>query len=372
MLQLFEVSGFRGFNEKVALDFSDVRDYQYNSNCIADNLISKMIIYGKNAIGKSNFGAAMLDISPRHPFRRPSSGFTSDEESVNDVTYLNTQNVNDYAEFRYRFRFGDNYVDYTYRKKSSFEFTYEKLKLDNQILFEYDKNYPNESDVSGISHIFPTLILPDYENVKSMLFYLLSNVALESAHPLRKTSEFIDEMLMLRSSDVRFSRYFSAPMFIKQDGVLEEFESFLYDTGVTEKLVLLKDNDDRERLYFNTTPPLPFFQVASSGTKTLFDFFVVYKHAKLNNTSLLFVDEFDLFYHFELAEKLVKMLEKLDDTQVIITSHNTKLLTNRIMRPDCYFIMTKDKLTSLANATHRELREGHNLEKLYMSGEFNG
>jgi hypothetical protein len=42
------------------------------------------------------------------------------------------------------------------------------------------------------------------------------------------------------------------------------------------------------------------------------------------------------------------------------------------MRPDCYFILTGEKLTSFANATNRELREGHNLEKLYMSGEFNG
>lgn len=64
------------------------------------------------------------------------------------------------------------------------------------------------------------------------------------------------------------------------------------------------------------------------------------------------------------------MLEEMSWCQKILTSHNTNLLTNRIMRPDCYFILTKDKLTSLANATKRELREGHNLEKLYMSGEF--
>jgi AAA15 family ATPase/GTPase len=83
----------------------------------------------------------------------------------------------------------------------------------------------------------------------------------------------------------------------------------------------------------------------------------------------LFIDEFDSYYHFELAENIVTLLEQ-KSAQVIITSHNTKLLSNRIMRPDCYFILTKEKLVSFANATDRELREGHNLEKLYMNGEF--
>lgn len=86
----------------------------------------------------------------------------------------------------------------------------------------------------------------------------------------------------------------------------------------------------------------------------------------------MFIDEFDAFYHYELAESIVKLLEKMPQTQVILTSHNTNLLTNRIMRPDCYFILSDNKLTSFANATNRELREGHNLEKLYKSGEFDG
>jgi hypothetical protein len=64
------------------------------------------------------------------------------------------------------------------------------------------------------------------------------------------------------------------------------------------------------------------------------------------------------------------MLETQQNYQTILTSHNTNLLSNRIMRPDCYFILTPDKLVSFANATDRELREGHNLEKLYVSGEF--
>ena len=152
--------------------------------------------------------------------------------------------------------------------------------------------------------------------------------------------------------------------------ILKEFESFLHSAGIEDNLVVKTDNDGIKRLYFDTETPLPFFKVASNGTKALYTFFYWYKTAK--DVSLMFIDEFDAFYHFELSESIVAMLENMSDTQIILTSHNTNLLTNKIMRPDCYFILTKNRLTSLANATDRELREGHNLEKLYMSGEFNG
>lgn len=73
-----------------------------------------------------------------------------------------------------------------------------------------------------------------------------------------------------------------------------------------------------------------------------------------------------------MADKLVQYLKtRYTDCQVVLTTHNTNLMTNHLMRPDCLFILSRDgRLTALCDATERELREGHNLEKLYIGGEF--
>ena len=97
MLKLFEVSGFKSFKETVRMDFSDIRDYKFNSHCITNNLISKAIIYGKNAIGKSNFGLALFDVV---------SHLSSKNVTPNMYDYyLNASSLSDYAEFRYVFEF---------------------------------------------------------------------------------------------------------------------------------------------------------------------------------------------------------------------------------------------------------------------------
>lgn len=44
---------------------------------------------------------------------------------------------------------------------------------------------------------------------------------------------------------------------------------------------------------------------------------------------------------------------------------------NGILRPDCYFLMEGNRVRAFSDLTERELREGHNLEKLYRGGEFN-
>ena len=364
MLKLFEVMGFKNFKDRITLDFSDVRDYKFNPACITNHLIGKMIVYGKNSIGKSNLGLAIFDIV---------SHLSSKNVTPNLYDYyLNVEAPTDYAEFHYIFVFGENTTDYTYRKNAKQDLIYEKLCIDDQLLYEY--NYKtNAGNLDGIRSLTPTLNL-SMQDVDSILKYVISNTVLDDDHPLRQMQRYVNSMLWFRNLDenryigykTKSNDYYD---FIFEPAILKEFEQFLHAAGIAEGLTVNRDHDDKQRLYFDTATPLPFFRVASSGTKALYNFFYWYKTAK--DVSMMFIDEFDAFYHYELAETIVSLLEKMSQTQVILTSHNTNLLTNRIMRPDCYFILTQGRISSLANATSRELREGHNLEKLYMSGEFN-
>ena len=365
MLKLFEVSGFKNFKDTVTLDFSDVRDYKFNSQCITDHLIGKAIIYGKNSIGKTNLGLALFDLVSHLSSKNVTPGLYD--------YYLNVASLNNYAEFHYVFVFGTDQIDYRYRKDEKQSLIYEKLILNGNMLFEYDYS-KKRGNTDGIKALAPTLNWA-FQDMDCILKYVINNTVLEDAHPLRQMMRFVTKMLWFRSLDEnRYIGYKSKSDdyydFIFEPATLKEFETFLHAAGVEDNLTVKKDTDGKRRLYFDTETPLPFFRVASSGTKALYTFFYWYKTAK--DASFMFIDEFDAFYHYELAESIVMILEKMPNTQVIITSHNTNLLTNRIMRPDCYFILTKDKLTSFANATTRELREGHNLEKLYMSAEFNG
>lgn len=365
MLKRFEVTGFKNFKETLAIDFTDVRDYKFNTECITDGMIGKMIVYGKNSVGKSNLGLAVFDIVTHIS--------TSKYDPELYDYYLSSDGETYVAEFKYTFQFGNDTVVYSYTKNGQRELMFESVEINGEFLFSY-QYLKGEGEYGSIRKLAPTLKL-DSLNVPSVFRYVVNNTSLSKDHPLVRTIDFVDHMLWFRSinnsNSIRHrSKSENYYTFIRDRNILSEFQEFLHNAGIKESLDIKKEPDGTMALYFATSSPMPFFKVASSGTKALYTFFYWYKTAK--DVSLLFIDEFDAFYHYELAESIVRLLEKLPRTQVILTSHNTNLLTNRIMRPDCYFILSDNKLTSFANATDRELREGHNLEKLYKSGEFDG
>ena len=365
MLRYFSVSGYKNFDRPVELDFSDARDYQFNGNCINNGLLGKIIIYGKNASGKSNFAQALADIYSILPGK--SAGY---EKGL----YLNIHNTNGYAEFTYVFQFDNDTVEYIYRKTAPLKMIYEQVSLNGQLLFCFDRHNPGGLEAPGLKELAPTLNLA-FENVENVFGYVIANTPLDSGHPLRKVRAFVDCVKLDAFSEGlnSYTEVYSELVANTAGVFIELLTELLQLAGVSDQLTVLEDLTGKKGLFFDTVPPMPFTQAASSGTKALCSLSMLYAAAKFGGAgrpALFILDEFDAFYHHELAERIVKMFLEYPHVQVVFTSHNTSLLSNRFMRPDCFFIMTHNKLTSFANATQRELREGHNLEKLFVGGEF--
>ena len=58
--------------------------------------------------------------------------------------------------------------------------------------------------------------------------------------------------------------------------------------------------------------------------------------------------------------------------QIFTTTHNTDLMSNGLLRPDGYFLLENNSIKAIADLTDKELRQAHNLQKMYKAGAFNG
>lgn len=364
-LTYFSVENFKNFSKLFYIDFSKVKDYGFNTSCLKDNIIKNAIIYGKNAVGKTNFGFALFDIT-YHLVDK-----LKDPRVL--INYLNADSEKKEASFCYKFQNKNDVFVYSYRKTNAEHLTYECLSVNGKLVFSFDFQ-EGKGDFSHLSEFGLNTLNWKYRDKDiSLIRYMANNLALSSDHPIMKIMNFVNGMLWFCSFGngnqyVGFSsKLEQIPDFIIKEGYVAEFQDFLNQNGVNESITKAVNPDGSSSLYFKHKRLIPL-SMASSGTNALIAFFYWYKHSK--GISFLFIDEFDAFYHYELAENIVKLLRDKIPVQTVLTSHNTSLMTNRFMRPDCYFILTADKIVSLPYATDRELRQGHNLEKLYMNGEF--
>lgn len=79
----------------------------------------------------------------------------------------------------------------------------------------------------------------------------------------------------------------------------------------------------------------------------------------------------DSLFWKKAVEKLI-LLRDSGDFTVILHTHNTALISNDLLRPDCYFVWDSEteKAVPFHRLTDKELRKEHNLEKMYRAGAF--
>ena len=368
MLKKFSVENFKGFRDKITFDIGSPSNYGFHPEVIEGSCITKGIIYGINGCGKSNLGLAIFDVITH---------LTDKQKLLQSYDfYLNMSGRKSFAEFEYAFIFDRHELVYKYCKTSVDVLKEESLSIDGKEVIYYDflardgftllegsdtlnSSIKNESPISRVKYVSSNSILAD--NDQNRVF--------------KKFIDFVDRMLLFYSLDSRgYEGFMNGTEGIAEGivnaGKVEDFQRFLKENEIDYNLYEC-EVDGRKAIYcrFNNKSA-DFFNIASTGTRSLALFY--YWYIRMRKASFVFIDEFDAFYHFELSEGVLKKANKIPGVQIFTTTHNTDLMSNDLLRPDCYFLLKDNSINAISELTEKELRQAHNRQKMDKAGAFNG
>ena len=255
MLKKFMVKNYKNFEKEVCLDFEKTAGYQFSTDCITGGLISKMLIYGKNATGKTNLGSAVMDIRAMLSDAIP---------GAETEAFLNADSEEDAATFSYIFDFDGQEMVYRYAKFSDYRLKWEKLEINATLIFECNFSerklvFPHleavEAETANVERYVRVLEAGEGEQLLlPFLRWLISNMALPDDSLLVKLLNYVRSMTMVTTGNALMRVRFAASTFFKrleQENKLEELEDFFNAMGINCRLVLKKLPDGQIELYFS-------------------------------------------------------------------------------------------------------------------------
>lgn len=372
MLKRFSVKNFKAFEDKVTLDLSSIGNYEFNKECISNDICKTALLYGKNACGKSSLCFALFDIVE----------VLTDKYVCHDVykTYKHILHQDAPTEFEYEFKFDTDEVFYKNSKSDQSTLISEELIINQKQIFSYKKDLVAQDIAVNLEGAETLKVSPDKLNI-SLCRFIKNNALLKNNLEnsiFQKFFEFVENMLMIWSFDQScFIGYKNSPKDnlvkkIIENRNFEKLQQFFLEAGFTDKLTYKKNSLGEYNLFIQYDDKcLDFNDAASNGMKALLLIYY-YLENKLNQDkrpSFVCIDNFDAFFSFELSYFIVNQLKDCN-TQALLTTYNTCNISNDLLRPDSYFLCSKNKIVDANNATDKELRRGHNLEKLYRGGAF--
>lgn len=364
MLMEFRTKNFKNFKKELDMKLGNISNYGFSEKAIKNGIVKNALIYGINGSGKTNLGYAVMDITLHLVDKK--------KHLEQYRPYLNLETAEP-VSFFYKFKFGENILEYSYQKDSPITLLKEEVLINGKEVLFYDYTSHDsrlslkgaetlnidltDKNISFIKYVYSNTVL--VENNENMVFY--------------EFLDFVDNMLLFSSLERNQFTGFSNETEgiaerIIESGKLKEFETFLNEAGIPYRLKA-KTVDGEKKIYcVMGKKDADFYSIASKGTTSLALFF--FWLIQLEDVSLVFIDEFDAFYHNDLSKRVVQKLLQIDDTQAILTTHNTDIMTNDLLRPDCYLQIVDGTIKSFADSTDKEIRKAHNLQKMYKGGVF--
>jgi len=409
MLISFSVSNFRSISEKQTISLQRVGKIQGLPDnvikCTGVELLRTIIVYGRNASGKSNLLLAMDTLKK----------LVSNPEY--DLTYaynpnkLNRQKQNQPVWFELVFIAHDG-IKYKY------ELSYDSDKILNESLYHYPEKMPSKLFAREFNRKISlgTSFKGNIIEIEEKLYQkdtLLSRVAFHK----------IDSLIV---PFIFFTRHFITHSFsLYERGLLEHFQRTasntslphhvdnvskllrIADTGITsleikefkeEEFNFPQDMDEKTRkriiaknrfkIYVNhnifdeenkIVDTVKFdIDEESAGTIKLLSLASIMLDC-LHDGDVLFVDELDKSLHPILTKSLIRIFNNPktnpNNAQLIFATHDVSLLNSGMFRRDQILISEKN-LSGCTNyysvADFKGVRKNIPLEKYYMNGAFGG
>ena len=357
MLRRFSVENYRGFAGRLTLDLGSPSSYTFNTGAIEGGCVSKGIIYGSVGAGRTSLGLAILDITTH---------LTGRELPAPRGPYLNLGSAKPEAVFEYTFVFGGREVVYRYAKTDARTLTAESLQIDGLEVIRYNhaRRY-GFTRLEGLDK--PTVPSEDGHPLSCILHAAGSNLpATGQNHLISELLDYAKRMMYIGPPDGRCSPE-TMERIIKASRI-RDFQKFLRENGLYYRL-RTRTADGRKAIYCQTDEQeVELLSIASAGTLTLAEFYEFC--LRLKDASFVYMDGADAFYDFKVAESIQRKLVAIPGVQILTATHNTNLLSNDILRPDCYFLLKNNQIKAFSELASKELRQGHNLQKMFKAGEF--
>lgn len=367
MLKRFSVKNYRGFRDELVWDLSQPGKYTFNEYAVKDGILKNGIIYGTNGSGKSNLCMAVMDITQHMTSRLQIMDY------ADNYIYGGAKD-GEQVEFCYTFQFGDRELVYRYSKDKDGVLHTEELFLNGMRVLSKTPNQLFVVPEYSITEEAKSLILGSDNNF-TLINYIVYSLPLESGHYLLALHSFVQGMQ--EHNTLAMQRRMSHSQVAKQVEVsiikgklTEGLQQFLSKYSGQEFTFVEPKEDDEDLYCLIEGKPVLWRSIISQGTKALVSVFMQYVVLSNKKYSFLILDEFDAYYHHELAYNVCLKLFEEVDTQVFMTTHHTSLMTNDLLRPDCYFVIDGKTIKPIKELTHQELREAHNLEKMYRGKAF--
>lgn len=371
MLSRIIVKNFKCFKNETVFDFRKT-NYKLLKQNTRGKFLKGLLFVGDNASGKTTAVQPvilLLDLLFK-------------DRDIHLFLYQCLFSKEDETTLTYEFNIDGHEILYSFSFDGN-KFLEETLKLDNQPIIERigenaklrlsENSTFHEVDESllFIKKAYFNTKFEDNEILKKWFAFLKQSVCINAYK--RTISSYNDESLTLRK-------------YLEKYGV-EEMNSFFknnnfkysveYALEIEGKGIRYEMSEEEGKTLFfqreDISVPFPLF-LESTGNKTLINILPAVLHS-VHKGGLLVIDEFSSGFHNKLEELIVRyIMNNSANTQLLLVSHSTNLLSNALLRPDqVYSVEMMGREGSVLNRfSDEQPRVAQNLEKMYLSGVFGG